>query len=88
MEGRFLQMSGVTFAFDPTKPAGSRIVSDSVKVQDEELKLEKLYVVATSDYIAAGKDGFNCIEGCKELIDHENAPLLKDIVLDFFGNFL
>ncbi len=40
--GRFLQVSGVSFAFDPEKPAGSRVASDLVKVQNEYLVLNKV----------------------------------------------
>ncbi len=84
MEGRFLQISGISFAFDPSKPSGERVAFDSVKIKENALVLTNNYTVATSDYVANGKDGFNCLDGCKIVIDEENAPLLKDIVLDFF----
>lgn len=33
-EGRFLQVDGIRFAFDPNQPAGSRVVSGSVYVRN------------------------------------------------------
>lgn len=41
-EGRFLQVSGLKFAFDPSKPNGQRIDPRLVQVQDEYLNLEKV----------------------------------------------
>jgi len=37
MEGRFPCVDGVRFAFDPSKPAGSRVVPGSVYVRDQPL---------------------------------------------------
>eukprot|EP00581_Thalassiosira_minuscula_P015309 CAMPEP_0183720282 /NCGR_PEP_ID=MMETSP0737-20130205/12943_1 /TAXON_ID=385413 /ORGANISM="Thalassiosira miniscula, Strain CCMP1093" /LENGTH=564 /DNA_ID=CAMNT_0025950127 /DNA_START=41 /DNA_END=1735 /DNA_ORIENTATION=- len=37
MEGRFPCVDGVRFAFDPTKPAGSRVVPGSVYMRDKTL---------------------------------------------------
>ncbi len=41
-EGRFPQLSGASFQFDPRKPSGSRINPKSVKIQGEELDLAKV----------------------------------------------
>ena len=41
-DGRFLQVSGVKFAFDPSKPRGSRVDPDFITVQDEYLSLNKV----------------------------------------------
>ena len=42
MEGRFPQVSGVSFGFDPTRPPGQRIGMDVVRVQGEFLQLDKV----------------------------------------------
>lgn len=39
-EGRFAQVSGIKFPFDPKQPAGKRIKSDLIQVQDEYLDPE------------------------------------------------
>ena len=45
MDSRFLQVSGIKFAFDPSKPKGSRIISDLVQIQDEYIDLEKVFFI-------------------------------------------
>lgn len=42
MEGRFAQVAGVTFGFDPTCLPGERVHIESVKVQDEYIELHKV----------------------------------------------
>jgi 5'-nucleotidase/UDP-sugar diphosphatase len=59
--GRFLQVSGLRYQFDPLKPAGSRIVS--VEVLDSQGEYQVLdpmaiYSVATNDFLREGGDGF------------------------------
>lgn len=48
-------MSEIKFTFDGNKPAGERVVADSVMVQGEKLDLEKEYVVACLEIAATGK---------------------------------
>ena len=42
MEGRFAQVAGVSFGFDPTCPPYSRIYRESVKIQGEYVDLQKV----------------------------------------------
>lgn len=55
-DGRFLQVSGLTFRFDPDQPAGSRVYD--VQVNGAALEMEKTYLLAVNDCIANGDDGF------------------------------
>jgi 2',3'-cyclic-nucleotide 2'-phosphodiesterase (5'-nucleotidase family) len=59
-EGRFLQVSGVRFAFDRSLPAGSRVTAVEIGDGDRRLPLEddRVYVVAIPDYLFAGGDGY------------------------------
>ena len=41
-EGRFLQVSGLKFAFDPCKPSGNRVDPRLITVGDTFLDLEKV----------------------------------------------
>lgn len=43
-EGRFLQVAGIQFAFDPSKPGGQRIDPKLVKIQDEFIDLCKVFL--------------------------------------------
>ena len=54
--GQFTHVSGVTFKFDPEKEALKRV--HSVKVNGEKIDMDKEYLVATNDFIAAGGDGY------------------------------
>ena len=54
--GRFPQISGIRFAFQPDQKVGSR-VSD-IFIGNAPLDPEKEYTIATSDFLAAGGDGF------------------------------
>ena len=47
--GRFPQVSGMSFTYDPTRPPGSRIVA--VEVAGEPLDLGRIYRVATNEYV-------------------------------------
>ena len=53
---RMLQVSGLTVEYDPTQPAGSRVVQ--VSVGGKPLQYDSTYRVATNDFLAAAGDQF------------------------------
>lgn len=58
--GGFLQVAGITFSFDPSKPAGSRVVE--AKINGEILDPEAEYLIATNDFMAVGGDGYTMLK--------------------------
>jgi 2',3'-cyclic-nucleotide 2'-phosphodiesterase (5'-nucleotidase family) len=82
-QGRFPQISGMSFAFDPTKPAGSR-VSD-VKVAGQPLDPARVYKIATNDYMAGGGDSYEALKKGKSLIDPSAAKLMATQVMDYIA---
>src|SRR5690625_2870627 len=52
--GGFLQVSGVSFSFNPNNPPGERVLRDSILVNGEPIDPERIYRVATNDFLAAG----------------------------------
>ncbi|WP_442602881.1 bifunctional metallophosphatase/5'-nucleotidase [Paenibacillus sp. KN14-4R] len=58
--GRFPQISGMSFTYNPAKPAGSRVVE--VKIGGKELDLNKSYKVATNDFMISGGDGYETLK--------------------------
>jgi 5'-nucleotidase len=68
LEGRFLQVAGIRFAFDPNKPPGQRIDPRLVMIQDEYIDLNKEYKLATKAYLKQGKDGFDCLVNTQVLV--------------------
>lgn len=85
LEGRFPQVSGVSFAFDPDKPAGKRVDPAYIKIGDEYLDPERTYRLVTKAYLANGKDGYDVLAKCKQLIDEENGPTLAYAVQNHFA---
>ena len=56
--GGFTQVGGLKFIFDDTKPAGERVVK--ITVNGENIDMNKRYLVATNDFLAAGGDEYPC----------------------------
>jgi 2',3'-cyclic-nucleotide 2'-phosphodiesterase (5'-nucleotidase family) len=57
-DGRFPQISGFKFTFDPAKPIGSRIVEVSKTDGTPIAKDSKVYTLTTLDYVIYGGDGY------------------------------
>lgn len=60
-EGRFLQVSGLRFSFDRSRPAGRRVTSVEIRRGDayEPLSDTRVYIVAVPDYMFGGGDGYH-----------------------------
>lgn len=57
-DGRFPQISGFTFSFDASKPAGSRIVAVTKLDGTAIAKDSKEYTLTTLDFVIYGGDGY------------------------------
>lgn len=68
LEGRFPQVAGLRFAFDPSKPPGSRIDPKFLKVGDEYVQPHQFYRLVTKEYIATGHDGYNVLATAEVLV--------------------
>lgn len=88
LEGRFPQVSGITFKFDPSQPPQSRIVSGSVLIGDCPLEEERKYKLCTKSYIAAGKDGYDVFLGCRTLVDEEDCVVMAAAVRNHFRHLM
>lgn len=86
-DGRFLQISGVKFTYDPSKPKFKRIDNNEIFVGENLLDLEKSYSVATSGYLFDGNDGFDILKSAEVMIDEENGPSLSLLLDEFFSTF-
>ena len=63
-EGRFLQVAGMRYVFDPRNPVGSRIIKVEIKDRSGEWRTvenDKSYRIITPDYLARGGDGFSML---------------------------
>lgn len=84
-EGRFPQVSGLSFTFDPSQPSGSRVISSTVLVKAEQLKLDRVYRLVTKGYIASGKDGYDVFKEAKVVVSEDEGPILSAIVRNHFS---
>lgn len=79
-EGRFLQVSGISYSFDPSKESGERVIADSVCVGGKPIVLDTKYTIATKAYLRSGKDGFTTLKKAKVVLDPETAPRLVTLI--------
>jgi len=70
-DGRFLQVSGISFTFDASRPPLDRVLS--VTVGEEPLERERCYKLATSPFLASGKEGFDALCNGKIIVDEEDS---------------
>jgi 2',3'-cyclic-nucleotide 2'-phosphodiesterase (5'-nucleotidase family) len=78
--GRFPQVSGLSFTYDPAAAAGGRVVE--VRIGSKALDRAKTYRVATNDYMAGGGDGYAALKNGRALIDASGATLMATTVMN------
>jgi 2',3'-cyclic-nucleotide 2'-phosphodiesterase/3'-nucleotidase len=78
--GRFPQVSGLRYVFDPTKPVGSRLVSATVG--GKPLDPAARYTVATFEFLMGGGDGYTMLQQAKVLVNPMSGPMDSDLVLE------
>jgi 5'-nucleotidase/UDP-sugar diphosphatase len=87
-EGRFPQVGGLKYTFDPSQDAGSRIVSVEVKNPDgtySPIDLDAVYKVASNNFMRGGGDGYDVF--AENAIDpYDAGAVLADAVAEYIGN--
>ena len=77
--GRFPQVSGMTFSFDTSKPAGSRV--SNVMIARRPLDPNKTYTLTTTTFIAIdGGDGYTMFKDARVVAPPERLPLDSDVL--------
>jgi 5'-nucleotidase / UDP-sugar diphosphatase len=79
--GRFPQVSGMTFVYDPARQAGDRVLE--VKIGGKPLDANANYKLAANDFILTGGDGFGMLSKGKVLIDASAGKLAASQVMDY-----
>lgn len=82
--GRFLQVSGLHYTFDSSKPAGSRLMSVTMP-DGTDLDLNASYQVAVTDYMAGAKtyaegngDGYTMLNYYDDATPKASVTLVKE----------
>ena len=84
--GRFAQVAGMKYSFDPKKPAGSRVLSVEGMEDGRMVALDpaKTYGVVTNNYVRGGGDGYSIFaEKAKNAYDF--GPSLEDVTAAYIG---
>jgi 5'-nucleotidase/UDP-sugar diphosphatase len=95
--GRFPQVSGIIFMFSRSAPVGRKV--REVFINNSRLVMDKEYIVATDDFLAAGGDGYKAfgeaVRASKDfalvggavmgekLVYNNSGRWLRDVVIDF-----
>lgn len=80
LSGRFPQVSGMQYKYDPTQSAGNRIVETMIDV--EPLQPNATYTLATNDFVAGGGDGYTMLTDAPRLVTANEGALLSDLIID------
>jgi 5'-nucleotidase len=90
LDGRFCQVAGIRFSFDPSREAGHRVLAGSVVVKGAPLDLAKPYVVIVSNFMRKGKEGYGMFvpsasnPDCKDLQDIEATLSISNVLQNHF----
>jgi 5'-nucleotidase len=84
--GRFPQVAGLRFGWDPKAPAMSRIKSVEVREGDGWVPLDpaKVYSVASNNFMRAGGDGYASLRD-EATNAYDYGPGLEDVLADFLA---
>ncbi|ELZ21498.1 5'-nucleotidase [Haloterrigena salina JCM 13891] len=78
--GRFPQVSGMAYAYDPDAPAGERV--EEITVGDEPLEADATYELATNDFVAGGGDGYEMFADGDVLVPADEGTLLSALAIE------
>jgi 2',3'-cyclic-nucleotide 2'-phosphodiesterase (5'-nucleotidase family) len=96
-EGRFPQVSGLTFKYSPSEKRGSRV--KEISIAGKPIQLDREYIVATNDFMAVGGDGYEAFGGAiksskdfsvmggmmkgEKVVYSDSSRWLRDVVVEF-----
>lgn len=83
LAGRFPQVSGLTARIDPREAVGMRVLE--LAVDGEPVEPTRIYTLATSDYLAAGGDGYAVLTAAEPVINPSDAQLTANQVIDYIA---
>ncbi|MDZ8141136.1 MAG: 5'-nucleotidase C-terminal domain-containing protein, partial [Nostoc sp. DedQUE04] len=86
-EGRFLQVAGLRFEWNPTATVGDRVLSIQIQNSDgsyKPLAANSTYRVITNNFLLSGGDGYEVFKSGKNQVD--TGFLLADVVIDYIAS--
>lgn len=85
LEGRFPQVAGIRFAFDPNESPGKRVDPLLVRIGDEYLVLDQYYKLSTKSYLHMGCDGYSMLPNAEVIVSEEICPELSLSIQNHFA---
>jgi 2',3'-cyclic-nucleotide 2'-phosphodiesterase (5'-nucleotidase family) len=87
--GGFLQISGISFTYDPARPSGSRLVGDIKRRDGKILAPSDTVSVAINSYPACqGGDGYQIPEASSVCVQVQSAPRAVDLLSRYISDSL
>lgn len=80
--GRFPQVSGIQFEFDPLKTPGKRIEPRSIRIQNRQIEFNTCYRLVTNGFMRNVDD---VLVKCPELVSDDNTPILHSLVENYLS---
>lgn len=80
VQGRFPQVGGMAYVWDPDAAPGDRIVE--VTIGGVALDPAATYTLATNDFLLGGGDGYDMLADGNVIIGSEGGRLLSEVVTD------
>lgn len=88
-DGRFLQVSGMRFAFSWRRPNKQRVISANVTDgfgNETAILVDTSYTIAMVDFLATGFDGYTCFKDTESIVDTEGAVTDTKLLMEIFSN--
>ena len=80
--GRFLQVTGMEYSYNPKNEVGSRV--SNVTINGKPIELETIYTVALPLYIKNGGDGFQMLKNTVGIVEIDSEKNIdSDIFIDY-----
>ncbi len=81
--GGFLSVSGMTFSFDPSQPAGQRV--EEIFINGELLDENKIYTIGAADFMFQGGDDYAMLKDLKIIDEYETLDIVFAEYLNKYG---
>ncbi|MCL4189621.1 MAG: 5'-nucleotidase C-terminal domain-containing protein [Rhodobacteraceae bacterium] len=84
--GRFPQVAGLSYAFDPAAPKGARVSEVNVREGDAWVPLDpaRVYGVAANNFMRAGGDGYR-VFATEAVNPYDFGPDLADVLAEYLA---
>ncbi len=84
-DGRFPQVGGIRYSFDPARPAGDRILSAEIMSADESyspIDPDEIYIVTTNNFMRNGGDGYTVFRD-NAIDPYDSWAVMADSVMEY-----